>query len=481
MRPHHEEIGTMNVSEVLELAKKHNVQFIDLKFIDLPGVWQHTTIPAWRLDAALFEDGLAFDGSSIRGWQPINASDMVMIPDASSAKIDPFFAYPTLSLVCSIFDPITKQPYSRDPRHIARKAEAYLKQTGIADTAFMGPEAEFFVFDDVRFDHSRPNAGFYQLDSSEGWWNSGRDEGPNLGYKTRPKEGYFPVPPTDTLANLRMEMMLALQASGIEVEIGHHEVATGGQCEIGMKFNRLLPCADQLMWFKYVIKNVARKNNKSVTFMPKPLFGDNGSGMHCHQSLWKDGKPLFGGDGYAGLSEMALHYIGGILKHAKSLAALTNPTTNSYRRLVPGYEAPVNLAYSSRNRSASIRIPITGPSPKTRRIEVRFPDPSCNPSLAFSAMMMAGLDGIQNKIDPGDPLDKDIYALAPEELAQVPHMPGSLEEALSAIEADHDYLLRGDVFTKDVLEEWLDFKKNKELNPVRMRPTPHEFFLYYDI
>jgi glutamine synthetase len=481
MRPHHEEIGTMNVSEVLELAKKHNVQFIDLKFIDLPGVWQHTTIPAWRLDAALFEDGLAFDGSSIRGWQPINASDMVMIPDASSAKIDPFFAYPTLSLVCSIFDPITKQPYSRDPRHIARKAEAYLKQTGIADTAFMGPEAEFFIFDDVRFDHSRPNAGFYQLDSSEGWWNSGRDEGPNLGYKTRPKEGYFPVPPTDTLANLRMEMMLALQASGIEVEIGHHEVATGGQCEIGMKFNRLLPCADQLMWFKYVIKNVARKNNKSATFMPKPLFGDNGSGMHCHQSLWKDGKPLFGGDGYAGLSEMALHYIGGILKHAKSLAALTNPTTNSYRRLVPGYEAPVNLAYSSRNRSASIRIPITGPSPKTRRIEVRFPDPSCNPYLAFSAMMMAGLDGIQNKIDPGDPLDKDIYALAPEELAQVPHMPGSLEEALSAIEADHDYLLRGDVFTKDVLEEWLDFKKNKELNPVRMRPTPHEFFLYYDI
>jgi glutamine synthetase len=471
----------MKPSEVIELAKKHDVKFIDLKFIDFPGIWQHTQLPAERLNEALFEDGIAFDGSSVRGWQPINASDMLMVPEADTAKIDPFFAHPTLSLVCSVYDPITKQPYSRDPRYVAKKAEAYLKQTGIADTSYMGPEAEFFVFDDVRFDHSKPNEGYYYLDSAEGAWNSGRIESPNLGYKTRHKEGYFPVPPTDTLANLRQEMMLALQASGIEVEVGHHEVASGGQCEIGMKFNRLLPCGDQLMWFKYVVKNIARKYGKTVTFMPKPLFGDNGSGMHVHQSLWKEGKPLFGGDGYAGLSQMALHYIGGIIKHAKSLAALTNPTTNSYRRLVPGFEAPVNLAYSSRNRSASVRIPITGPSPKTRRIEVRFPDPSCNPYLAFSAMLMAGLDGIQNKIDPGDPMDKDIYALSPEELKGVPHMPGSLEEALDSLERDHEFLLRGDVFTKDAIFEWLDYKRTKELNPIRMRPTPHEFVLYFDI
>jgi glutamine synthetase len=471
----------MKPKEVLELAKKNDAKFVDLKFIDFPGQWQHTTIPAHRLTEELFEDGLAFDGSSIRGWQPINASDMLMIPDPETAKMDPFFANSTISLVCSVFDPITKQPYSRDPRHIARKAEAYLKQTGIADTSFMGPEAEFFIFDDVRFDQSRGNAGYYYLDSSEGHWNSGREEKPNLGYKTRPKEGYFPVPPTDTLADLRQAIMLELEASGIEIEVGHHEVASGGQCEIGMKFNRLLPCGDQLMWFKYVVKNVARKHGKSATFMPKPIFGDNGSGMHVHQSLWKDGKPLFGGDGYAGLSELALHYIGGIIKHAKTLAALTNPTTNSYRRLVPGFEAPVNLAYSSRNRSASVRIPITGPSPKTRRIEVRFPDPSANPYLAFSAMLMAGLDGIQNKIDPGDPMDKDIYALSPEELKHVPHMPGSLEEALDALESDHEFLLRGDVFTKDAISEWLDYKRTKELNPIRMRPTPHEFSLYYDI
>jgi len=471
----------MKPTEVIELAKKNDVKFVDLKFIDLPGVWQHTTLPVARLDEALFEDGIQFDGSSIRGWQPINASDMTMIPDAESAKLDPFFAHPTISLVCSVYDPITKQPYSRDPRHIAKKAEAYLRQTGIGDTAYMGPEAEFFVFDDVRFDQSKGNEGYYYLDSAEGSWNSGREEYPNLGYKTRSKEGYFPVPPTDTLANLRMEIMLALEASGIEVEVGHHEVASGGQCEIGMKFNRLLPCGDQLMWFKYVVKNIARKHGKSATFMPKPLFGDNGSGMHVHQSIWKEGKPLFSGDGYAGLSQTALHYIGGIIKHAKSLAAFTNPSTNSYRRLVPGFEAPVNLAYSSRNRSASVRIPITGPSPKTRRIEVRFPDPSCNPYLAFSAMLLAGLDGIQNKIDPGDPLDKDIYALSSEELKSVPHMPGSLEEALDAMEADHEYLLRGDVFTKDAIAEWLDYKRTKELNPIRMRPTPHEFTLYYDI
>jgi glutamine synthetase len=471
----------MTPKEVLELAKKHEIVFVDLKFVDYPGVWQHTTIPATRLTEGLFEDGLAFDGSSIRGWQPINASDMVMVPDAETARIDPFYSSPTLSVVCSIFDPITKQPYSRDPRHIAKKAEAYLRQTGIADTSFMGPEAEFFLFDDVRFDQSQPNAGYYFIDSNEGAWNSGREEFPNLGYKTRHKEGYFPVPPTDTLAEVRQAIMTALMESGVEVEVGHHEVASGGQCEIGTRYNRLGVSADQLMWFKYVVKNVARKHGKAATFMPKPLFGDNGSGMHVHQSLWKEGKPLFGGDGYAGLSDMALHYIGGIIKHARSIAALTNPTTNSYRRLVPGFEAPVNLAYSSRNRSASVRIPITGPNPKTRRIEVRFPDPSCNPYLAFSAMLMAGLDGIQNKINPGDPMDKDIYSLSPEELKDVPQMPGSLEEALATLERDHEFLLRGDVFTRDALHEWLEFKRTKELNPIRMRPTPYEFYLYFDI
>jgi glutamine synthetase len=470
-----------SVDGALALAKKHDVKYVDLKFIDLPGVWQHTTIPATRLDEKLFEDGLAFDGSSIRGWQPINASDMVMMPDAESAKIDPFYITPTISFVCSIVDPITKQPYSRDPRFIAKKAEAYLRHTGIADTSYMGPEAEFFLFDDVRFDHSKPNEGYYYVDSHEGAWNSGRDESPNLGYKTRHKEGYFPVPPTDTLGNLRQTIMTTLQDTGVEVEVGHHEVSSGGQCEIGQKFNRLLYAADQLMWFKYVVKNVARRNGRAATFMPKPLFGDNGSGMHTHQSLWKEGKPLFAGDDYAGLSGMALHYIGGIIKHAPAIAAFTNPTTNSYRRLVPGFEAPVNLAYSSRNRSASVRIPITGPNPKTRRIEVRFPDPSCNPYLAFTAMMMAGLDGIQNKIDPGEPLDKDIYSLSPEQLRGVPQMPGSLEEALSTLERNHEFLLRGDVFTADAIHEWIEFKRTRELNPIRMRPAPYEFFLYFDI
>ena len=471
----------MPSKQALELAKKHDVKFVDLKFIDLPGVWQHTTIPATRLNEGLFEDGLAFDGSSIRGWQPIDASDMVMVPDPETAKIDPFYKTPTLSLVCSIYDPITKQPYSRDPRHIAMKAEAYLRETGIADTSFMGPEAEFFLFDDVRFDQSQPNAGYYFVDSIEGAWNSGREEGPNLGYKTRHKEGYFPVPPTDTLAEIRQAIMTTWMESGVEVAVGHHEVASGGQCEIGMKFGRLTACADQLLWFKYVVKNVARTYRKAATFMPKPMFGDNGSGMHTHQSLWKDGQPLFGGSGYAGLSDTALYYIGGIIKHAKSIAALTNPTTNSYRRLVPGFEAPVNLAYSSRNRSASVRIPITGPNPKTRRIEVRFPDPSCNPYLAFSAMLMAGLDGIQNKMHPGEPMDKDIYALSPEDLKEVPQMPGSLEQSLETLERDHEFLLRGGVFTKDAIEEWLAFKRNKELNPIRMRPTPYEFYLYFDI
>jgi glutamine synthetase len=467
----------MNPKEVIEFAKKHAVEYVDLKFVDLPGTLQHTTIPAHRIDEALFEDGLGFDGSSIRGWQPINASDMAMIPLPATAKLDPFYERPTLSMVCKVVDPITGQPYGRDPRYIAQKAEAHLRSTGIADTAFFGPEAEFFVFDSVRYENGQKGA-FYEVDSDEAHWNSGR---PSLGHKVRPKEGYFPVPPNDTLGDLRQDIMSQLTETGITVEVGHHEVAAAGQCEVGIKFNTLTSMADDLLWFKYVVKNVTRSHGKTATFMPKPVFGDNGSGMHCHQSLWKDGKPLFAGDGYAGMSELGLHYIGGILKHAKALAALTNPTTNSYRRLVPGYEAPVNLAYSSRNRSASIRIPvISGNSAKARRIEVRFPDATCNPYLAFAAMMMAGLDGIVNKIDPGDPLDKDIYSLSPEELKNVPHVPGSLSDALDELEKDHDFLLRGDVFTRDLLETWMHHKREREVDPVRLRPVPYEFFLYYD-
>ena len=466
----------MTPKEVLELGKKNNAVMVDLKFIDLPGIWQHTSVPFHRLEESSFEDGFGFDGSSIRGWQPINASDMLMIPDATTAQMDPFMAQPTLSLICSIVDPITRQPYSRDPRYVAKKAEAYVKQTGIGDTIYVGPEAEFFVFDSVAYEH-KGHTSFASVDSAEGHWNSGK---PGLGNTIRAKEGYFPVAPADSLMDLRTAMVMALEGVGIEVETSHHEVATAGQCEIDMKFNKLLPMADQLMWFKYVVKNVAKKAGKTATFMPKPLYGDNGSGMHVHQSIWKDGKPLFAGDAYAGMSDMALHYIGGVLKHAKALAALTNPTTNSYRRLVPGYEAPVNLAYSSRNRSASIRIPMFSPSPKAKRIEVRFPDPSCNPYLAFAAMVMAGLDGIQNKIDPGDPLEKDIYSLSPEELAKVPHMPGSLDEALDALEKDHEFLLRGDVFTKDLIETWIEYKREREADAVRLRPVPYEFVLYYD-
>ena len=469
----------MKAKEVIELAKENNVKFVDLKFVDFLGSWQHTTVPVSRLNEEMFDEGFGFDGSSIRGWQPINASDMLILPDPTTAKLDPFPAHSTLSLICSVHDPITRQPYSRDPRHIARKAETYLRQTGIADTCFFGPEAEFFVFDHVRYD-TTPQGSFYEIDSEEATWNTGKN-GVNLGYKTRSKEGYFPVAPTDQLVDLRAEIMLALQASGIEVEVGHHEVASAGQCEIDMKYQRLLSSADQLMWFKYVVKNTARRLGKTATFMPKPLFGDNGSGMHCHLSLWREGKPLFAGDGYGGMSDMALWAIGGVIKHAAALAALTNPTTNSYRRLVPGFEAPVNLAYSSRNRSASIRIPIAGvSSPKARRFEVRFPDPTCNPYLAFAALLMAALDGIQNRIDPGEPLDKDIYSLSPEELSNVPKMPGSLEDALDALEKDHEFLLRGDVFTKDVIAMWLDYKRDREINAMRQRPVPYEFFLYYD-
>jgi glutamine synthetase len=471
---------TMKPKEVLEYGKKNGAVMVDIKFIDLPGKWQHTSIPFKRLDEAAFEDGIGFDGSSIRGFQAINESDMLLIPDPETAVMDPFCKHPTLSVICTIQDTITRQNYTRDPRHIAKKAEAYLKSTGHADTCYVGPEAEFFIFDDVRYEANSGQESFYRIDSSEAIWNTGRGDGPNLGHKTRTKEGYFPTPPNDQFMDMRTEIVLAMEAVGIEVEVSHHEVATAGQGEIDMKYDRLVRCADKLMWFKHCVKNVAYRNGKTATFMPKPIFGDNGNGMHTHQSLWKDEKPLFAGDGYAGLSELALWYIGGVLKHANALTALTNPTTNSYRRLVPGFEAPVNLAYSSRNRSAAIRISTYSPSPKARRAEVRFPDSTCNPYLAFAAMLMAGLDGIANKIDPGDPLDKDIYSLSPEELKDVPTVPGSLERALDALERDHAFLLKGDVFTKDVIQTWIDYKREKELDPVRMRPTPLEFHMYYD-
>jgi glutamine synthetase len=470
----------MTPKDVLAFAKEKGAKVVDIRFLDFPGVWQHFTVPMSELDESSFEDGFGFDGSSIRGWQPINASDMLVIPDPTTAKMDPFFEVPTLVVVGNIVDPITRESYTRDPRFIAQKAEAYLKSTGIGDTAFIGPEAEFFIFDDIRFESSRHRA-FYEIDSIEGIWNSGRDEGPNLGYKPRHKQGYFPVPPMDKFQDLRTEMLLVLDELGIAVECQHHEVATAGQAEIDMRFQPLLLMGDQLMWFKYVLKNVAARNGYTVTFMPKPLFEDNGTGMHTHISIWKDGEPTFAGDGYAGVSDTALYAIGGILHHARALCAFTNPTTNSYKRLVPGFEAPVNLAYSSRNRSASVRIPMYSASPKAKRIEFRTPDPSCNGYLAFSAILMAALDGIENKIDPGEPLDKDIYGMSPEELADVPSAPGSLQEALAALADDHAFLLKGDVFTQDVIDTWIDYKTKHEVNDVNLRPHPHEFFLYYDI
>jgi glutamine synthetase len=470
----------MKPSDVLAMAKEKGAKVVDLRFMDFPGVWQHFTVPLRELEESSFEEGFGFDGSSIRGWQPINASDMLVIPDASTAKMDPFFEVPTLVLICDIKDPITFESYSRDPRFIARKVENYLKSTGIGDTVYIGPEAEFFIFDDIRFE-SAQNRAFYEIDSIEGAWNTGRDEGPNLGYKPRYKEAYFPVPPMDKFQDLRTEMLLVLEELGIDIEAQHHEVASGGQAEIDMRFKPLLEMSDQLVWFKYVLKNVANRAGHTVTFMPKPLFGDNGSGMHTHVSIWKDGKPLFAGDQYAGVSQMALYAIGGILKHCKALCAFSNPTTNSYKRLVPGFEAPVNLAYSSRNRSAAIRIPMYSSSPKAKRIEFRTPDPSCNGYLAFSAICMAVIDGIQNKMDPGDPLDKNIYDLPPEEMANVPSAPGSLEESLAALKADHEFLLKGDVFTKDVIDMWIEYKTDAEVNPVKLRPHPHEFSLYYDI
>ncbi len=469
----------MTPKEVVKFAKDQKAVCVDLKFMDFLGTWQHFTMPMSEFDEALFEEGSGFDGSSIRGWQPINASDMLVMPDPTTAVIDPFMKDVTVSLICNVADPITKEEYSRDPRAIARKAEAYLKSTGVGDVAYFGPEPEFFILDDIRYGQNQ-HSGFYYLDSAEGAWNTGREESPNLGYKPRYKEGYFPVPPTDSQHDIRQEMVLMMEKVGIRVEKQHHEVATSGKAEIDMRFNSLTKMADWLKWFKYVVKNVARRHGKTATFMPKPIFGDNGSGMHTHQSIWKGDKPLFAGDGYGGMSEMAMHYIGGILRHAPALAAFTNPTMNSYRRLVPGYEAPVNLAYSSRNRSAAIRIPMYSPSPKAKRIEVRFPDPACNGYIAFAAMLMAGLDGIEKKLSPGDPLDKDIYSLTPQELANVPSMPGSLEDALANLKKDHEFLLKGDVFTEDVVETWVDYKMSNEVHQMRLRPHPFEFNLYYD-
>lgn len=468
------------IDNVFSLIKKHAIKMIDFKFIDFPVQWQHFSIPVSELDKSSFENGFGFDASSIRGWKPINESDMIIIPDPATAIVDPFIEVPTLSMICDVFEPITKERYERCPRSIAQKAELFLKSTGIADTVYFGPEAEFFIFNDARFD-STINSSYYFLDSQEGIWNRGREENPNLAYKPRVKEGYFPVPPTDSLNDLRNEMVMNLIDCGIHVEAQHHEVATGGQSEIDLRFAPLLTAADQLMLFKYIVKNTARKHNYTVTFMPKPLYGDNGSGMHVHQSLWKKGKPLFAGNGYAGLSDVAIYYIGGLLKHAPALCAFTNPTTNSYKRLVPGFEAPVNLAYSQRNRSAAIRIPMYTTTPKSKRVEYRCPDPACNPYLAFSAMLLAGIDGIINKIDPGEPLDKDIYDLPPEELKNVRHTPGSLDDALNALRDDYEFLLRGNVFTEDVINTWLKYKDLKEVKEMALRPHPHEFAMYYDV
>jgi glutamine synthetase len=469
----------MSPKDALKYIKENKAVCADLKFMDFLGTWQHFTAPMSEIDESVFEEGLGFDGSSIRGWQAIHASDMLVVPDPATTVMDPFTEAPTVSLICNIVDPITKEEYTRDPRHVARKAEAYLKSTGIGDTAYFGPEPEFFILDEVRFDTNQ-HESYYHVDSREGRWNSGRIESPNLGYKPRYKEGYFPVQPTDSLQDIRQEMVMTMEGVGIRVEKQHHEVATAGQAEIDMRFLSLVKMADALQWYKHIVKNVAHKHGKTATFMPKPVFLDNGSGMHTHQSIWKGEKPLFAGDGYGGMSPLGMNYIGGILKHAPALAAFTCPGTNSYRRLVPGFEAPVNLAYSSRNRSAAVRIPMYSPSPKAKRIEVRFPDPTCNGYLAFAAMLMAGLDGIEKKLNPGEPLDKDIYALTPEELKGVPVMPGSLEEALDNLQKDHEFLLKGDVFTEDVIETWIGYKMDNEVNAMRLRPHPYEFALYYD-
>ena len=478
----------MKASDVMELIESKQIKAIDLRFVDLPGLWQHFTVSTKEFSADIFEEGIGFDGSSIRGFQEIQESDMLLVPDPASAFVDPFMATPTLVLICNVKDPVTGESYSRDPRHIAQKAEAYLRSTGIGDTAYFGPEPEFFILDDVRYGQSY-NEGFYHLDAGEGFWNAGRVENPdgagasrNMGYKIRYKQGYFPVPPADTHQDLRTEMMLTLEQIGVDVEVQHHEVGTAGQAEIDMRFDSLVSMGDKLLKYKYAVKNVARRHGKTVTLMPKPIFQDNGSGMHVHQSIWKDGRNQFFEAGtYADLSQTALYYIGGLLKHAPALCALTNPTTNSYRRLVPGYEAPINLIYSMRNRSAAVRIPVYSSSEKAKRVECRFPDPTCNGYLAFSAMLMAGLDGVQNRISPPGPLDKDLYDLPPEELGKIASTPATLSQVLDALEADHDFLLKGDVFTSDVIETWIAYKRENEVDAIRLRPHPWEFALYFDI
>jgi glutamine synthetase len=470
-----------NAAQVVRLAKAEGVEVIDFRFCDLPGVMQHFSAPVTMLDEAVFEEGIGFDGSSIRGFQQIHESDMILLPDPPTAIVDPFRRHKTLNINCFVHDPLTKEHYSRDPRYVAQKAEGYVKSTGVADTVYFGPEAEFFIFDDVRYGQDQHSA-FYQVDSVEGIWNSGLDEGPNLGHKPRYKEGYFPVPPTDHFQDLRSEMILTMQRMGIEAEVQHHEVATAGQAEIDMRFDTLLVMADKLMLYKYIVKSVANEAGCTATFMPKPLFDDNGSGMHVHQSLWNGSEPLFHEEGtYANLSDLGRWYIGGLLSHAPSILAFAAPTTNSYKRLVPGFEAPVNLVYSQRNRSAACRIPVYSPSPKAKRVEFRCPDPSCNPYLAFSAMLMAGLDGVANKIEPPAPVDHDLFEMPAEELAKIAQVPGSLEEAMDALEADNDYLKVGGVFTDDLIDTWVEYKRTREVDPVRLRPHPWEFMLYYDI
>ena len=475
-----------DVQKVADLIKKNNIQIVDLKFTDLPGLWQHFSIPPKDmvdfddLPGSIWVDGIGFDGSSIRGFQEIQESDMILIPDPATARVDPACSVPTLSILCDIVDPVTRDPYSRDPRGVAKKAEAYLKSTGLADTSYWGPELEFFVFDDIRYDQNE-HEGYYHIDSIEGQWNTGTNTQPNLGYKPRYKEGYFPVPPHDTLQDIRSEMVLEMEKVGITIEVHHHEVATAGQNEIDMRYAPLTQMADNVLWYKYIVKNVARKHGKVATFMPKPLFMDNGSGMHTHQSLWKNGKPLFFDQkGYALTSEMCRWYAGGLLRHAPALMAFCAPTTNSYKRLVPGYEAPVNLVFSARNRSAAARIPMYTNNPKAKRIEFRPPDPTANPYLAFPAMLMAGLDGVQKKMDPGAPLEKNTYELSPREERRLKTVPGSLDESLRALEADNEFLRRGNVFTDDVIETWLSYKRENEIDPVRLRPHPWEFHLYFD-
>lgn len=471
----------MKPKDVLAFAKEKKVEIIDLKFVDLPGLWQHFSITTSELNEDLFSEGIGFDGSSIRGFQTINESDMLLVPDPNTAMLDPFTALPTLSLICDIRDPLTGRDYSRDPRFVARKAEKYLQSTGIADTSYWGPEIEFYIFDNIRFDQSY-NYGFYFIDSEEGAWNTGNEVRPNLGYKPRYKEGYFPVPPMDHLQDIRSDMVRTLEKCGVVVEIHHHEVGTAGQSEIDLKYSTLAKMADQVLLYKYVIKNVARRHGKTVTMMPKPIFQDNGSGMHTHQSLWKKGKNIFyDKKGYALLSDTARYYIGGLLKHAHALCGFIAPTTNSYRRLVPGYEAPINMAYSQRNRSACVRIPTYSSSEKARRLEFRTPDPSCNPYYAFPAMLMAGLDGIKNKIEPPAPIEKDLYELPESEARKIKSMPGSLDQSLDALERDHDFLLEGGVFTSDVIETWIAYKRKREVDAIRLRPHPHEFSLYFDI